>query len=262
MAISLYMKVIFFCLFMFFSNTMVAAEDSEKSLKNIDSTGWEFGVFIGYLEVPIPLRDVKELPPILPFIDAAYYGENFFFDKWTLGYQLTGNNAYSVSAIASVLEDSLYFIDEQDNIGSRKVAASGGLELYFSNSWGDIAWQGLYDITQVHNGYLMELSYAFPVLDQGFWRLGSRLGVSHKSGKLLNYYYGIRSDEISKSRSAYSASAGNNLFWELEANYQVSEYWQLKAVILYNKLTNEISDSPLVDKTSLFSYFIGIGYEW
>lgn len=246
----------------FFANHVFANEHPALS----DETGWDISLFLGYGKDPNPLVGTNQNQSITPYIDLQYSGEYFFVSEAAIGINVVEKPSYLLNAIVYPLEDSFYFFfnrfDYGDKLKGRDFSMSGGLEFVYFDRWGTINLQGLYDITNVHNGHVVNLSYTMPSIDRGFWRIDARVGLTHRSKELVNYYYGVSLAEASSRYPVYNGGDEVSSFVEVELNYQFTEYWQLKSFVICQNLSKQISDSPIVDKTDLVTYFIGIGHEW
>ncbi len=85
-----------------------------------------------------------------------------------------------------------------------------------------------------------------------------RIGVAWQSQDLVDYYYGVRSQEATASRPAYSPNDAFNPVVGLDFYMWLSEKWLLISRVAVNFLDNEISDSPIVQDDTTQTYLIGI----
>ena len=144
-------------------------------------------------------------------------------------------------------------------IPKRSFAVDGGLEIIYADVWGDLQFQALSDISLTHKGVELWASYAYS-WNYGNWTLTPSIGFNWKSSNLLDYYYGVRNREANELRPAYQADSGFNRFARLSVSYHVSDHWGIIGVAEYETLSRSIRRSPIVNKDSIETLFIGIMY--
>ncbi len=259
-------RITYVCLFLLLCPiyTSSAAEpDTDNS-----PSAWDVRLYAGTLYSPSVIKD-SDAPNYYPLFfkfDLSYYGERLFFDDGLLGFNLYEKNNVALSAIVQPIFDSFYFnfisTEDSSNVVDRNISFAGGIEAYFVTNYGDVRSQAVYDVTNVHNGYLVELAYAPPSINKGFWELQSSVGMVYKSEKLLDYYYSVRANETQTDRPNYVAHDGIDYFLDTELNYQWRESWVITATLRYDHFSESIANSPLVDKQNRVSIFLGLGYEF
>lgn len=149
----------------------------------------------------------------------------------------------------------------QVEIPRRNFAVDGGLEIMYADDWGDLQFQVLSDISFTHKGFEVWASYAYP-WQHGNWKLVPSVGFNWKSSALIDYYYGVRKEEANLLRPAYRASSGFNSFAKLSLAYRINDNWGLVGVAKYEALSRSIRQSPIVDRQSIETLFIGIMYNF
>ncbi len=85
-----------------------------------------------------------------------------------------------------------------------------------------------------------------------------RLGVAWQSQDLVDYYYGVRSQEATAARPAFSPNDAFNPALGLDFYVGLSEEWMLISRVNVNFLDSEISDSPIVEGHATQAYLIGV----
>lgn len=143
----------------------------------------------------------------------------------------------------------------------RSFAVDGGLEIIYADVWGDLQLQVLSDLSLTHKGVEIWASYAYS-WHYGNWRLTPSFGLNWKSSNLLDYYYGVRDSEARENRPAYKASSGFNHFARLSVSYTINDHWGLVGVAEYETLSRSIRNSPIVNKDSVETLFVGIMYRF
>ncbi|WP_159083967.1 MipA/OmpV family protein [Saccharobesus litoralis] len=153
-------------------------------------------------------------------------------------------------------ENSHSFVDVK-----RKASYHFGFEYRYHVGNGSLRSQVVYDISQIHKGFGVLVEWQ-NTNTFGDWLFISKLGAQYKSGKWLDYYYGVDATETNLQNWLYKASAGVNAHAELTAVYKLKENWSLLNSLRVQKLSSQVSDSPLVDKSSLVRWFTGVAYHF
>ena len=140
----------------------------------------------------------------------------------------------------------------------RKGSFLAGGKAIWHNEFADIGAEWLADISGNSNGQVASLWL------EKTWRFGEhmmiapRLSTSWMSGKYVDYYYGVNSGEVGLDRSAYEAESGFNTTLSTRATYMFDRKQSLFLDLSFTKFSEEIEDSPIVDRSS--GNRIGLGY--
>lgn len=254
---------------------------------------WDISVAIGFGQKTNPLQDYNDIPLyILPSV--AYYGEQWFFDNGNLGYSLQEAEKYSINLVTSYSDDRAFFynwdpsnlffnrnsadnvnissmrfaslsgVNEPktfNNLESRSFTFFGGLEVFYYARLGFLKLAYAHDMFNVHNGDTAHISWNYDLaIDQ--WVFDIALRADWKSAKVIQYYYGVRQSENSYWSQQYTASSGWNTGMELTTRYIINEQWNILMAYRYAALSDEITDSPLVNEDNSQSYFVGATYRF
>lgn len=239
---------------------------------------WRLGVAMGYGERSNPLLNSDDLPIIVD-LDIAYFGKYFFFDNGDLGLTFADNDLLTASVMARARSDQVFFGRTNTrliNVGStgqgletpaeitvpdRDYAVEAGVELLSDGRWGYVQLNAFHDVSGTHNGYELELDYGIG-FRAGRWYLRPSFGVSYKSAKLNDYYWGVRPSEANEVLPAYEVGAGLNTRARLSANYYFSRNWMFTLNAEYERLNDAAADSPIVVEQAVLGYFAGFGYRF
>lgn len=268
----------------------VRAEDCEKDC--IETNQWHLGLAIGIGVKTNPLQDGDNIPLVL-LPDIAWYGENAYFDNGELGYQWQLQNQDSVSTFVSFNRERAFFsfwhisnilnpvegnsflvgegpaisaAPEQrevslDDISSRKWSLDGGLRWQHQLAIGTVSASIKTDVSGVHNGQQLDFTYRFN-WQHNQWRFGLSPGISWKSQKLLDYYYGIGPEDNVGLEYLYQAEAGWQPQLEFNTIYPIAENWQLLLKLGYQWLNKGMYQSPLVKDKKVQSFFLGVTHQF
>lgn len=255
-----------------------------KSSQCIETGQLNFALSIGIGLRTNPLFESDDIPLII-LPEISYYSDNFFIENLDIGYTLVDTPTTSFSLIATPSFDSLFFSrwdpgnilvdlssytqeapitvtdsveDNQtqinpDEVFDRKFTYLAGVEYSteFENS--QLQLSLLSDITKTHYGKEIRFAYAYK-FSQTF---STTLGFTWKDEKLTDYYYGLSPNEVVDDRGVYQASASFNPFIRFSFNTQINNDNNWRLSLEYQKLSNQISNSPIVDDNYVVTFFVG-----
>src|SRR5258708_13232794 len=81
-----------------------------------------------------------------------------------------------------------------------------------------------------------------------------------RNGVLNDYYYGVRPDEATPERPAYTARAGIMPELGVWGAYGLTERWSLVLGATVSRLPSSVSGSPVVDGKTQWQAMLGIAY--
>ena len=248
-------KYLVLLLALILSGNILAQENLQKARKNQFALG--FGGLIQ--RKPYKGYDTKGYP--LPYI--YYESDSFFFRQLTAGYHIYSKRNISLDFI---LKGRLDGYDDDDShifegMDDRDHTIDAGIKLSVYDGWGMATLYVVGDTLSKHEGYEAELTYAKRFTD-GKLTLIPSLGLAYESQNLVDYYYGVRDDEIRAGRPAYEAGNEVSFLASLGLRYQLDEKWDIYSFTSYRWLGSEITKSPLVGRDYEISVGAGLAYEF
>ncbi|MDJ0748604.1 MAG: MipA/OmpV family protein [Woeseiaceae bacterium] len=261
------MRFRIFCLLLVFAPALEAAESP-----------WRLGAALGYGERSNPLLQSDDVPLVLD-LDIAYFGEHFFFDNGDLGITFVDNAAVTASMMARWNSDRVFFgrtdtkfvnfdisgapLSEsvQLTVPDRDYAIEVGVELLSDGRWGFLQLSAFHDISGTHDGFEIDASYGFG-FRSGNWYIEPEVGLAYKSEALNDYYWGVQPGEANEALPEYEVGDGINPRLRLRAAYYFSRDWSFALSAEYERLSDDASESPIVDRDSVIGYFAGIAYRF
>jgi outer membrane protein len=235
-----------------------------EALKNIKDTleeSLEEGSVIGmgalYQQRPYKKVDSDIYP--VPIISLEY--KRFFIDETIFGFHLLDTDEFKFSIVGAPrfwgydADDSTALNGMQD----RKASFDGGLRARWKNKFFTFTLTGLTDLLDEHQGQEVDLS-----LSKELWGrfLTPHIGVRWFSKDLVDYYYGVKSSEVTATRPAYEPDDTLNYVAGLTIAIPLGERWALITDVQYELLGDEIEDSPIVDEDGISRYLVGIVYRF
>ncbi|XOV79763.1 MAG: MipA/OmpV family protein [Aestuariibacter sp.] len=148
-----------------------------------------------------------------------------------------------------------------DDVAKRDWAIDAGMRLHWYWQENELSIAAYQDVSSVHQGQQLALSYKRST-SLGKWRISSALGITWKSQKLLNYYYGIDERDNVNARWFYKADSGFFPSVRLSVSRELSEHWRLFTYIKYTHLDDAMTESPLVEENETMTVFGGVTYRF
>lgn len=143
----------------------------------------------------------------------------------------------------------------------RHMAGLLGLEYaYEAHTW-RVGLQALQDASGVHHG--KQVRAAASVFSTAHKRtIGVSVGAEWKDSNTLDYYYGVRADEVGNIADAYYVGSGISYHLKFDWMYRLSRKWDLQAVAHYRWLPDTVRRSPLVEDDASAAVFLGGVYHF
>lgn len=240
---------------------------------------WKIGFAFGYGKRSNPLVQSDDIPVIVD-IDIAWYGKRWFFDNGDVGRTLLDNERFTLNAIGRVNSDRVFFsktnteyveifsfagpVDappEPIEVPDRDYAFEAGLELLTNGGWGFAQVSAHRDVSNTHDGYELYASVG-RTFRENRWFVEPSLGVSYKSARMNDYYWGVRPMEANLALPEYQAGAGWNTHMRLATSYQITRNWSFVASARYERLNGAAWASPLAEERSVKSAFTGFNFRF
>jgi outer membrane protein len=220
------------------------------------------GAGVGVVEHPYKQYDADVYP--VPVV--TYEGENFWFRGLGGGYYLWNDTSDKLSITA--FWDPQYFKPgDSDNNQMRKLdrrqsTMMAGLSYVHNTEYGFLRTTLAGDTLDKSNGITWDLAWLYRYTN-GAFTLTPGIGVEWASDNQNEYYYGVSQRESRKSgMRSYDPNSSWNPYLELSANYNFLGDWSVYGTARYTRLSDEITDSPMVDKSWSGLISTGITYSF
>jgi outer membrane scaffolding protein for murein synthesis (MipA/OmpV family) len=115
------------------------------------------------------------------------------------------------------------------------------------------------EISGRHGGWIGEFRLEYPV-HRSWGYIVPAIKASLLDDTYSNHYFQVTPQESDPNRPVYIPGSTTNLSAEVVWGYRISDKWLLSGKLAYTKLGDEIVNSPIVDKDSLWSGGIGLAY--
>ncbi|MGB1238364.1 MAG: MipA/OmpV family protein [Pseudomonadales bacterium] len=230
---------------------------------NTSALAGEFTVGAGVTAFESPYIDFKDDSQAFPFI--KYQGDGWDIGVEGVNYRFLGSDESDLQVSATLAiggaaydsDDSDHFVGMEDRDNSVDAGISAQLEAL----GGTFGAQLLGDVSSTHDGFTMDLNYSRGMpLAGGFFE--PVVGLELLSEDYTDYYYGVKTSEARAGRAAYSADGALNAYIGYSYVYPVNEQLSVIHNARYTRLSDEISDSSLVDRDNTWSASLGLIYRF
>ncbi len=218
---------------------------------------------IGGIMSTSPYEGVKTKTMAIPFLSGEY--KNFYLYGIEAGYRLFKNEDWRISAVISPRFMG-YDSDDSDTLSGmqdRRMSLDGGLKAEYELPWRKVVVGGkvMADMLSRSDGIEYELALRRPVQGKIF-RLIPSAGVRYQTKSMVDYYYGVRDNEVRAGRAAYAPRGSVNPFVNLVLNSGLSRNVIIVAMFGVESLGSEIRKSPIVDESYVVSVAAGLTYRF
>ena len=207
--------------------------------------------------------DTKYIPTPVVFFD-----NHIFYVRWSqVGVYFLGAKeddfiwAFSITAQPRPngynSSDSEYLAGMEN----RDSTIEGGLEFMIKKGDNRLHILALTDLLNKHEAYLIktELATKFKLKKLSFYP--SVIGF-YQSSDFLDYYYGVQKKEVDTTinRGYYKPNAGYQIALQTYIEYPITKKLSTLLNIRADRLSNEVTDSPIVDKNYYYSGMLSLIY--
>lgn len=242
---------------------LVTSAADATTPKNSAENKTEWGLGIAAISFQQPYKGIDRNNLVIPLV----YIENDWLLVFGLGADLklpsvSISPAQKVDFRIATRYDVNGYKDDDATVLSgmkeRKGSFLAGGKAIWHNEIAEISAEWLADVSGNSNGQVAS------VWIEKTWRFGEhmmiapRLITSWMSDKYIDYYYGINGSEVRLDRSAYEGESGFNTTLSTRATYMFDRKQSFFLDLSLTKFSEEIEDSPIVDRSS--GNRIGLGY--
>lgn len=149
-----------------------------------------------------------------------------------------------------------------NGMAKRRGGFWAGAAVEWSSSFVDISAEWLADASGNSNGQVVSLGL------ERTWQLGKRVlltphvGASWQDENYVDYYFGVRESEARLDRPAYIGESAVNIEAGVRGVYMFDRHHSVLMGVEVTGLADEIKDSPLVDRSTTNSLYLGYLYRF
>jgi outer membrane protein len=148
-----------------------------------------------------------------------------------------------------------------DGMSDREMTAMAGTSISLFDDWGMLKLTALNDLCARHSGQELTLTYSRQFTSD-MLTLTPSVGIFWQSSGLVDYYYGVRSGEVTAARPAYDADSEFGYSARISARYQLDDQWSVVSGVTFQYYGHEVTDSPIVDEHYGVGFNAGFLYKF
>ncbi|MDF7760897.1 MipA/OmpV family protein [Kosakonia cowanii] len=225
-------------------------------------SNFSLGAGVGVMESPYKEYDTRVTP--LPVV--TYESDDFWFRGIGGGYYLWNDEADKLSVMA-FYSPWQFKPKDSDNIqlrqlDRRKSTAMAGLSYIHNTQYGFLRTTLAGDVLDNSNGVVWDLAWLYNYTNGGL-TVTPGIGVEWSSDNQNEYYYGVsRSESRRSGLPGYDPDSSWDPYLELTVSYRFADNWSVYGTGRYSHLSDEIKDSPMVDKSWSGLLSTGVTYRF
>lgn len=219
-----------------------------------DSERWSLAITGRLQSSPYADKDIHA--DLIPLI--AYSGETLFLAGTKAGLHVFRNDDWRANLYAAYRFAGYNDEDNQALDGmKRDDGVDSGFDLTRVTALGDFTLDATSDISSSSNGQVMSL-YWSRYYEHGDWKVLPWVGGSWYSADYNRYYYGVEASEARPDRPAYRADETVSFRIGSDIRYRLDRIQYLTFNLEYERLADDIYQSPIVDEQDIFK--VGLNY--
>ena len=216
---------------------------------------FSLGAGVGVVEHPYKDYDTDVYP--VPVIN--YEGDNFWFRGLGGGYYPVSYTHLTLPTIASDVYKRQH---QMRHLDDRKSTMMAGLSYAHFTQYGYLRTTLAGDTLDNSNGIVWDMAWLYRYTNGGL-TVTPGIGVQWNSENQNEYYYGVSRKESARSGlRGYNPNDSWSPYLELSASYNFLGDWSVYGTARYTRLSDEVTDSPMVDKSWTGLISTGITYKF
>ena len=238
------------------TTSSAAGEDRFPSQRSSD---FEWGLGIGALTEDEGYQDVGFETSAIPILYLSNKYFRFFANQ--LDVQLIDNDRFSFAVKAEArfdgfeADDDPIFAGMEDRDGGVFAGIRAEYKTDFANFVGE--WQT--DVSGNSDGSYGALG-SYWTIEAGRGEWVPKIALEYYDSSYTDYYFGVRPEEATTDRPAYSADSAIHIDLGVDYSYKLTDRQQLIASLKYRHYDSAVKDSPLIDASGSPRFNIGYLY--
>ena len=232
-------------------------------IRNYDLNDYAIGLAYSISQSPYAGGDDSGVA--YPYLTS--FRHNAFTDDWLIltdgdvGVRWVNDTGWVLGAVTRIRMEGTgsSLLDELADIDVRKWRVEAaplvgwrGWPVHFELKWYN-------EIFSSYGGPTTEFRTSLPREHPWGWFVPSMTLVYNSAGH-NRYYYGVSGSEAAPGIEPYTPGSGTNVRVGLSTGYAINNQWLLSVTLKHEWLASAITDSPIVDKNSVWSGNVGIAY--
>lgn len=250
----------------FCKRTLISSAITLAFLANIPAVAqaqdWQLGAGAGLVWSQQAYGTTTTSPvPIIDF-DSTYF--RMRGDTADLKLPWISSKALNVSLRSRYMFGEGFSSDDAEILNGmdrRRAALWSGPAMDLRTTYLDLSVEGMFDMSGFSEGRRVNVVASRTFFINGIG-LTPRVGATWLDGNTVNYYYGVRPNEVTAERPAYEGSSTINLEVGISAFYAMGDNHLLMLDAGITHVGDGIARSPITVDRNLASVMIGYAYKF
>lgn len=189
--------------------------------------------------------------------------DDFFIQGFTAGYNAYQDESVSFAFIVQPMFGGYDASqsDELEGMSDTSYLVNTGVQMQYRLMPFSMTLSVVHDITGRTEGNSASAKFAATVpLDDQRMVLIPSITFTWLDSEITDYYYGVTHNEATATRPAYDPGTAVNIGYGLTFKYQVAEHWGATLGYLFTQYANDVSDSPIVNRSYSSTLIAGMSY--
>lgn len=222
---------------------------------------WSLG--LGVISSPRPYVGADNKVTPIPLLELRY--KKLYVQGIQAGYRFVSNDDFDVDLRAGFVFAGLDPDDSEflQGMQERNSSVEAGFVVAWKPGKYRVTGSLLTDILGNSNGQqgALDVSRTW-TFNRYRWGLTPSVGAVWQSSSFVDYYIGVTPEEARPDRPAYRGRSAVNLRSSLLGFYSITTRVQLIGLVRIQRLANEISDSPIIDRDRGIFGLVGFTYRF
>jgi len=245
-------------IFILLASLPLFAQD-EPATQTPSSVRWSLG--LGVISSPRPYIGAKN--SILPIPLVELYYKKIYVQGIRAGFHLFEKGNVVFDARARLTFAGLDPDDSPalEGMAERKSTVEGGFALDWRPGKYQLSTTAFSDLLGRSGGQQVGLDFSRAWIFAGYrWGLTPSIGVVWQSSDLVDYYFGVTPEEARPGRPPFQGQSAINFRASVFAFFRLTTRVNFVGLLRVQRLDNEISSSPIVDKPRGYFGLLGVNY--
>lgn len=223
-----------------------ASAQSREPAEDPRKTRWAIGPAL--LLKAEPYRDLDDDVEVFPIPFLSVETGRLRINGPQASFGLVSGGRWSLAAVGN----PRFGVDSDDSdylegLDDRDATFEAGLQVGYKARFIQTGFRAVFDTLGVYGGYELQASVA-TMLPAGKWLFRPEIGIVYQSDDLVDYYYGVDTDEATMIRPAFEGDASVNLAVGMLVVRPLPKRWSFVTILGVDVLGSDITDSPIVSK--------------
>ena len=188
-------------------------------------------------------------------LGVEYRGEKFNIDSDTISYDFSNKEKYAIEVILKTKNRGFEASDRKifAGLSERRDSIDVGARGIVNTKLGPIVMDVTRDL-HASKGHDVDIRLGGIAPHSKHWngkrelKLAGLVGLRYQSEKVVDYHYGVKSNEATASRASYKAKAATTPYVGVEAQFNFNKHVSINAGVVYERRDDAIRNSPLTNE--------------